>query len=84
MSALRELERPDPEHPDCWLTSEEGWSVAVFESGLVILENIATGAGPWHMRDVSKEVALGLWVMLQANDLVALQAKPWSVGYGSA
>jgi hypothetical protein len=33
---LAQLEERDPEHPDAWLTHESGWTLAVFESGLVV------------------------------------------------
>ena len=83
LAALNELDQKDAEHPDCWLSTEEGWSLAVFENGLVIFENIETGEGPWHMRSVSRESALELWLLLQANEIVSLQAKPWVSGYGN-
>ena len=33
---LAQLDAHDPEHPDAWLTHESGWTLSVFESGLVI------------------------------------------------
>ncbi len=83
VAALNELNKKDAEHPDCWLNTEEGWSLSVFESGLVVLENIETGEGPWHMRSVSRESALELWQLLQANEMASLHAKPWVSGYGN-
>jgi hypothetical protein len=82
-AALAELERSDPEHPDCWLSDDAGWTVSVFESGLVTLENIESGEGPWHMRGVSTAIALELWILLRSGDLTALRAKTWQPGYGS-
>jgi hypothetical protein len=54
-SALAELEIDDPEHPDCWLQDENGWGLSVFGSGLIILENVETNEGPWHMRGLSRQ-----------------------------
>lgn len=82
-SALGALDKPDDEHPDCWLSTEDGWSISVFQSGLVIFENIETGEGPWHMKGVSRSAALELWQMLQSNDLLSIQTKPWDGGYGN-
>lgn len=83
VAALNELKSSDAEHPDCSLSAEEGWSISVFESGLVIFENDETGEGPWHMRSMQNEAALDLWRLLQANDIAALQAKAWGPGYGN-
>lgn len=83
IAALNELEKSDAEHPDCWLNTEDGWSISIFESGLAIFENIETGEGPWHMRSISKTIALELWQLLQANNIAALQNQPWEVGYGN-
>ena len=84
ISALSELDASDGEHPDCWLSTEDGWSVSVFESGLVVFENVETGEGPWHMKAVSRADALELWQLLDANDLATLQTKPWVEGYGDS
>lgn len=83
VEALSELDKPDAEHPDCWLNTEDGWSISVFESGLIIFQNVETGEGPWHMRSTSKETALELWQLLQENNIAALQNKPWAAGYGN-
>jgi hypothetical protein len=45
----------DPEHPDVSLNHESGWSASVFGNGLVVLENVETGEGPWHMSGKSPE-----------------------------
>jgi hypothetical protein len=61
--ALAELDTPDMEHPDTWLADEEGWTVSVHESGLVIFnhkfERVCQRA------EVSREDALRLWMLLQ-------------------
>ena len=82
-SALAELDTIDPEHPDCWLSHCTGWSIAAFGSGLVVLENLESGDGPWHMQGQTKETVLGLWRLLQAGDIATVRSKNWIKGYGS-
>jgi hypothetical protein len=81
--AVAELAQPDSEHPDCWLSANDGWSVSLFESGLAVLENIETDEGPWYLNGVSREQALELWRLLQAGDLVKLRDQAWQSGYGA-
>lgn len=50
---LRSLTLADPEHPSVSLTHESGWAASVFGSGLVTLENVETGEGPWHTRPIA-------------------------------
>lgn len=83
-AALAELAKPDPEHPDCWLSDESGWTIAAHQSGKVVLENTESGKGPWHMKSQSPEAILSLWLLLQAGDIDALRAKPWLAGHGDA
>lgn len=79
--ALSELNTSDPEHPDCWLADESGWSISVFENGLIVLENVETGEGPWHLNDPSKNPALELWQLLQSGDLESIKDRQWRPGY---
>jgi hypothetical protein len=81
-SALAELDAPDPEHPDCWLSDQHGWCISAFGSGLVILENAESDEGPWHMRGQTKEMVLALWKSLQAGDMAAIHNQKWIEGYG--
>lgn len=82
-AALEELDKPDDEHPDCWLSSENGWTITVFQSGKIIFENVETGEGPWYLIGISRALTLELWQLLQTNNLTALQSKPWVDGYGN-
>jgi hypothetical protein len=82
-AAVDELARSDSDHPDCWLSAEDGWSVSLFESGLAVLENDETDEGPWYLTDVSRETALELWRLLQSGDLTTLRARAWQSGYGA-
>jgi hypothetical protein len=80
--ALGELRQADPEHPDCWLSDDNGWTIAAHESGLVVLENAESGEGPWHMKNQSAESVLELWRLLQVGDVAGIRTKPWLEGYG--
>jgi hypothetical protein len=80
-AALEELRIVDAEHPDCWLASEDGWTISAFDSGLVILENSETGEGPWHMRGISKAEINGLWNLLASGKLNEIRRLQWTSGY---
>jgi hypothetical protein len=82
-SALNQLNQSDPEHPDCWVSDALGWTISVSENGKVIFENLETGEGPWHMRDVSREESRDLWLLLISDDLSSIRSKPWTPGYGN-
>lgn len=62
-AALVELNTPDEEHPNAWLTDADGWTVDVYEHGFVIFssnnETIVECSG------VSRDEALDLWLLLQ-------------------
>jgi hypothetical protein len=81
LDALRELDVPDAEHPDCSLSDEESWCISMSESGRIVLENVETLDGPWHMLDGERKEIMDLWRLLQAGDMVAIRAYPWKTGY---
>ena len=83
-SALAELGTDDPEHPDCWLQDEDGWALSASGNGLVILENVETNEGPWHMRNVPREKVLQLWELLKAGKLIEIREYGWFPGYGTS
>jgi len=84
MTALLEsLRLPDSEHPDVSLTHESGWCISAFRSGLVCLENVETGDGPWHMRDLSFDSVLELWGKLAEGHIESLRSFTWLPGYGA-
>lgn len=80
---LSSLAAQDPEHPDVSLSHESGWCLSVFGSGLVVLENVETGDGPWHMRLPSPQHSLNFWKMLSDGQIPAIQSHPWVPGYGA-
>jgi hypothetical protein len=73
----------DPEHPDVSLNNEDGWALSYGPSHTLIFENVETGSGPWHMKEISIEQALALWNLLALGQVSALQDNAWSSGYGS-
>ena len=81
--ALAELVTPDNEHPDCWLSDENNWTISAYQSGLLVLENVESDEGPWHMKEQNTEAVLELWRLLQEGDMVAIRMKPWLEGYGT-
>ena len=62
-AALAELDTPDQEHPSTWLSDDEGWTLDVYESGLVIFSHQSDRI--CERRQVSKSEALELWLLLQ-------------------
>lgn len=78
---LAELDVPDPEHPDTWLTHESGCSLSAHESGLLVWDN-ASGSPPRHMRGVSRARVLELWAKLAAGRIDEIEEEPWSPGRG--
>jgi hypothetical protein len=74
---LHSLASPDVEHPGVSLTYESGWCASVFASGLIVLENVETGEGPWHMRLPSPQHALELWRLVACGEIEAVQSRPW-------
>lgn len=87
-SKMRELlcsvNANDPEHPDVSLNNEEGWALSYGPSHTMIFENVETGAGPWHMKEISIEQALTLWNLLALGQVSQLQGNRWASGYGRA
>lgn len=64
-SALAELDSPDMEHPSTWLSDDAGWTVDVYESGLVIFSY--QSADICERRGVSRDEALELWLLAVAT-----------------
>jgi hypothetical protein len=81
-AALAELQTRDPEHPDCWLCDEHGWTVAVHETGKIVFENVETGEGPWHLESSEPAVAITLWQLLQQGQIERIKQRAWIDGYG--
>jgi hypothetical protein len=81
---LRELTTSDPEHPDVWLSTEDGWSISINEDRRAVFENVEDTEGtPRHMLGVDDDGAMHLWSLLIAGDLAALERLDWQAGYGN-
>jgi hypothetical protein len=81
VAALSELDVNDPEHPDVSLTHESEWCLGVYEGGLLVWENLESGA-PRHMKAVPREKVLRLWMALSRGELSLIEGEPWLPGYG--
>lgn len=66
-AALIELDAPDEEHPNAWLTDQDGWTVDVYESGLVIFSDADYKASV-ERKGVTREDAYELWLLLQQGN----------------
>jgi hypothetical protein len=78
---LAELDVPDPEHPDTWMTHESsGWTLSIFEGGLVIWKKLGASNEKRHQVGVSRERALELWLKLSRGELDAIEQEPWRPG----
>lgn len=80
-TALSELATLDAEHPDCWLSNEDGWTIAADQDGKVVLENIESGEGPWHLNDQPRAAVLVLWRLLQVGEIISIRNRPWLPSY---
>ena len=79
---LAELDAADPEHPDTWLSHESGWTLSVFESGLIVWENPELDGGARYQEQVSRVEALRLWLLLSRGEFEVIESMPWLDGYG--
>jgi hypothetical protein len=68
------------DQPDVSLNDDDGWSLSYSSAKTVNFGNAETGKGPWHMKNVSVEQALQLWLLMHSANLAELQAKPWEPG----
>lgn len=79
---LQELDASDPEHPDTWLIHDNGWSLAMHETGVLVWENAHQDQLPVHLPNVSRDKALSLWLQLAAGNLAEIAKESWVDGYG--
>ncbi len=73
----------DADHPEVSLFHESGWRLKYYQSGLLLLENASVDNGPWHMRGLSREVVLEMWLWLANGELEKVGAAEWLPGYGA-
>ena len=85
-----DIETEDLEHPDVSLKHETEWCLSAFLSGLLIWENVGGAREDHdpesedqptrHMKGVSRQKVLELWLKLAASDIAAVEAEPWLPG----
>jgi hypothetical protein len=77
---IAELSAPDEEHPDTWLThGASGWLLRLEEGRHAYLEDSDCETVS-HMRDVSAEHALQLWLRFSTGGPDAVANEPWVCG----
>jgi len=81
---LAELDHPESEHVDPWLTHESGWTLAVNVHGDVVWSNEVEQFVARHQTSVSREAMLRLWCALAAGELEALEREAWQFGTPAA
>ena len=79
---LAELDRPDREHPDTWLTYDDGWTIAISERGVATWDNLAADSKPRYRENVSHDEALRLWLLLSRGEFDEIERQDWKDGYG--
>jgi len=80
---LQSLDVEDNELPDVALKHESEWCLSAYPGGLLVWENAEFDEGTArHMKCVSRERVLALWLALARGDLAAIEAEPWLPGYG--
>ena len=82
-----DIETEDFEHPDVSLKHETEWCLSAFLSGLLIWENVdgvpenddpdPEAKPARHMKGVSRQKVLELWLKLAAGNIAAVEAEPW-------
>jgi len=79
LAGLEEPAIEDAEHPDVSLVHDpSGWSISVFPSGIVTLENLEDDDGaPLYMNNVSRKEALKLWLELSRGEIARVQERDW-------
>jgi len=80
-AALAELSVSDGEHPSAWLSDDDGWTVDVYETGLVIFKHKFEAI--CERRGVSQDEALELWLLLQQGktDEIRERLSPGCAGH---
>lgn len=79
---LSELDVDDDEHPDVSVTSESGWVLSAFQSGLLTWENEEDETiKPRHMKNVSRVKVLELWTKLADGKIEEINNEFREEGY---
>ncbi|MCC5849960.1 MAG: hypothetical protein JJU29_17885 [Verrucomicrobia bacterium] len=79
---IQELDTPDQEHPDTWLSDDFGWTLTVSEKGVVVWENMEEETDPRYQENVSRDESLRLWLLLANGNYNEIEQEPWKYGQG--
>jgi hypothetical protein len=82
LKLLQSMESANSGHSDVSLNDDDGWSIAYSKSKTVIFSNPEADKGPWHMKGISVESALTLWLLLVKENMTELQSMIWVPGKG--
>jgi hypothetical protein len=77
---LGELSVADSEHPDIAVVHESEWSLTVYRSGFVVLENLEDGE-PMHLGPLDRDRTIELMIGVAEGRIAELQSEPWRPGY---
>lgn len=75
-----ELSNTDNEHPDVSVSHESEWSLTVYRSGFVVLENLEDGE-PMHIGPLDRGAAVELMVAVAEGRIDEVQSRSWQTGY---
>jgi hypothetical protein len=78
---LLELDVEDEEHGAAWLSLDNGFSLEWNGDGRLVLTDPAA-KGSQHLRGVTRERALELWVALSSGKLDEVKRSAWQPGNG--
>jgi hypothetical protein len=75
------IDATDEEHGAAWLSTESGFSLEWNGDGRLVF-TAGEGAPPRHLRGVTRERALELWLALAAGNLMDVESCAWQRGIG--
>ncbi|MFT5836822.1 MAG: hypothetical protein ACI9ZV_000321 [Candidatus Azotimanducaceae bacterium] len=69
----------EAEHPDVSLIHDDsGWSLSVFPSGIVTLENLDEDDDiPRFMSGITRNQAFEMWLDLSRGEIQQINSRPW-------
>lgn len=79
LATLDEPGADEADHPDVALIHDaSGWSMSVFPSGIVTLENLnSDDSAPLYMDSVSRSESLKMWIELSRGEIERLMKRNW-------
>jgi hypothetical protein len=78
---LRDIDATDEEHGAAWLSTDEGYSLEWNGDGRLAFTRPDTDE-VWHVRDVSRDRALALWMALAEGKVADVERGAWQRGNG--